>query len=194
MVEKFIHLKRIFFLFPVSIETTPEISYWSAIKMCDEHDMYKFSTLSSFDFSSLGKFLECAATFLYPQGNKGDAGDARTEWEIQGSPASLTQFNVTWHCEKDGQTQNKVISQDQRSCVLPLQRQKYVHSFHTCIMNDMIIYHILHNRSTGCFDKSPGEGYIRFREPGATVTNMIHKRNWLSKLRGASIRGVPFWG
>ncbi len=30
--------------------------------------------------------------------------------------------------------------------------------------------------------------YIRFREPGATVTNMIYKRNRPSKLGGASIR------
>ena len=45
-------------------------------------------------------------------------------------------------------------------------------------------YPIIPNRSTGCLDKSPGGGYIIFREPGATVTNMIYKRNWSSKLGG----------
>ena len=38
-------------------------------------------------------------------------------------------------------------------------------------------YRIIPNRSTGCLDKSPGGGCIRFREPDATVTNMICKRN-----------------
>ena len=52
-------------------------------------------------------------------------------------------------------------------------------------------YRIIPNRSNGGLDKSPGGGYIRFREPGATATNMIYKRNWPSKLRGASIRGMP---
>ena len=53
---------------------------------------------------------------------------------------------------------------------------------------------IIPNRSTGCLDKSPGGGYIRFREPGATVTNMIYNRNRPSKLGGASIRRGAFIG
>ena len=32
------------------------------------------------------------------------------------------------------------------------------------------------------------------REPGATVTNMIYRRNWPSKLGGASIRRGAFIG
>ena len=58
----------------------------------------------------------------------------------------------------------------------------------------LIAYRIIPNRSTGCLDKSQGRGYIRFREPGATVTNMIYKRNRPSKLGGASIRGGAFIG
>ncbi len=49
------------------------------------------------------------------------------------------------------------------------------------------VYGIIPNRSTGRLDKSQGRGYIRFREQGATVTNMIYKRNRLSKLGGAYI-------
>ncbi len=56
------------------------------------------------------------------------------------------------------------------------------------------IYRIIPNRSTGCLDKSPVGGYIRFREPGASVTDMIYKRNRRSKLGGASIRRGAFIG
>ena len=28
------------------------------------------------------------------------------------------------------------------------------------------------NRSIGCLEMSPGGGYIKFREPGTTVTNI----------------------
>ncbi len=55
-------------------------------------------------------------------------------------------------------------------------------------------YRIIPNRSTGCLDKSLEGGYIRFREPGATVTNIIYKRNRPSKLGGASIRRGAFIG
>ena len=55
-------------------------------------------------------------------------------------------------------------------------------------------YRIIPNRSTECLDKSPGGGYIRFREPGATVTNFIYKRNRPSELGGASIRSGAFIG
>ena len=63
-----------------------------------------------------------------------------------------------------------------------------------CVSCIQVYYPIIPNRSTGCLDKSAGGGYIRFREPGATVTNMIYKRNWSSKLGGASIRGSAFIG
>ncbi len=56
------------------------------------------------------------------------------------------------------------------------------------------VYRIIPNRSTGCLDKSPGGCYIRYREPGATVTNIIYKRNRPSKLGGASIRRGAFIG
>ncbi len=55
-------------------------------------------------------------------------------------------------------------------------------------------YRIIPNRSTGCLDNSPGGGYIRFGEPGATITNMIYKRNQSSKLGGAFIRRGAFIG
>ena len=72
-----------------------------------------------------GILSELQTTFLYPQGgNKHDAGDVRVEWELQGQAASITQFNVTYHCEKDGQTQKKVVSTEQRSCIIPLTVQK----------------------------------------------------------------------
>ena len=57
-----------------------------------------------------------------------------------------------------------------------------------------MMYRIIPNRSTGCLDKSLEGGYIRFREPGATVTNIIYKRNRPSKLGGASIRRGAFIG
>ncbi len=57
-----------------------------------------------------------------------------------------------------------------------------------------VLYHIIPNRSTGCLDKSPGGGYIRFREAGVIVTNMTYKRNQPSKLGGASIRRGAFIG
>ncbi len=57
-----------------------------------------------------------------------------------------------------------------------------------------ITYRIIPNRSTGCLNKSLEGGYIRFREPGATVTNMIYKRNRTSKLGGAFIRSGAFIG
>ncbi len=55
-------------------------------------------------------------------------------------------------------------------------------------------YRIIPNRYTRCLDKSTGGGYIRTKEPGATVTNMIYKRNRPPKLGEASIRGVPLLG
>ena len=55
-------------------------------------------------------------------------------------------------------------------------------------------YCIIPNRSTGCLDKSPRGCYIRFREAGTTVTNVIYRRNGRSELEGASIRRVPLLG
>ena len=72
-----------------------------------------------------GVLSELQTTFLYPQGgNKHDAGDVRVEWEIQGNAFSISQFNVTYRCEKDGETRKKVISSEQRSCIIPFTVQK----------------------------------------------------------------------
>ena len=50
------------------------------------------------------------------------------------------------------------------------------------------------NRSPGGLDESLGGDFIRFREPGATLTNAIYKRNLPSKL-GALLSGwVPLIG
>ena len=51
-------------------------------------------------------------------------------------------------------------------------------------------YRNIPNRSPGGLGKSPGGDYIRFTEPGETLTNAIYKRNLPSKVWGASIRGV----
>ncbi len=59
---------------------------------------------------------------------------------------------------------------------------------------DKLYYRIIPNRSTGCLDKNPGGGYIRFREPGTNATNITYKRNQPSKLGGASIRRGAFIG
>ena len=64
--------------------------------------------------------------------------------------------------------------------------------WHVVYSKELSLYHIIPNRSTGCLDKSPGRGYIRFREPGATVINMIY--NLPSKLGGASNRRGAFIG
>ncbi len=56
---------------------------------------------------------------------------------------------------------------------------------------NLIKYRIIPNRSTGGLDKSPRVDYIRFREPCATVTNMIYERNRPSKLRALLLGGVP---
>ena len=55
----------------------------------------------------------------------------------------------------------------------------------------MIVHSVLiiPNISTRCLDKNPGGGYIRFREPIATVTNMMYKINWPSKLGGVLLLG-----
>ncbi len=66
---------------------------------------------------------------------------------------------------------------------------EYLSYTHTIYMYCIIPY-----RSTGCFEKSSEEGYIRFREPGTTETNMIYKRNQPIKLVGASIRRGAFIG
>ncbi len=63
-----------------------------------------------------------------------------------------------------------------------------------CGSEAILAYRIIPNRSTGCLDKNPGGGYIRFREPGTTATNMTYKRNRPSKLGGASIRRGAFIG
>ncbi len=69
---------------------------------------------------------ELQATFLYPQGtSKNDAGDVRVEWNVAGhAEQHIEQFNVTWHCTRDGQTHKKVVSSEHRSCVIPLTEQK----------------------------------------------------------------------
>ena len=82
---------------------------------------------------------------------------------------------------------------------------KWLRTFSVDSLNDVIIlkwnyytfsniYRIIPNRSTGYLDKRPEGAYIRFREPGSTVTNMIYKRNRPSKLGGASIRRGAFTG
>ena len=57
-----------------------------------------------------------------------------------------------------------------------------------------IEYRNIPNRSPGGLDKNPGGGYFRFKGPSATLTNATYKRNFPSKLGGASIRVVPLMG
>lgn len=53
-----------------------------------------------------------------------DLGDVSVEWSIHGKSSSITQFNVKWVCEADGQTQKRVVNAHSHHTAFPVTRRK----------------------------------------------------------------------